>query len=122
MRTVMNINGATLGTSYHKLNVSAHTFSVYNTEQREWVDVELPPIEWRITEVLLRNIGDLVTYRELTTIALGGEGRGGQSRVYWHITNLRKRIKENNGCQCNPIKSIPKFGYRWEKRHDHPTQ
>lgn len=100
-----------------QMDIGKHRFTVTSKRGRR-VEVELTPTEWTITEVLLTNNGEAVPYEGLQGRVWGvggsGEVRGDPALLHFHISRLRKKLRVARE-RYNPIKSIPKFGYRWKK-------
>lgn len=92
----------------YQLDLGGHHFMVNG------VEVPLTRIEWGITEVLIRNTGTLVKYRDLINEVWGPEYPWVDNyRLHWHVLHLRKKIAKVSGGGKSPIKTIRQFGYIW---------
>jgi DNA-binding response OmpR family regulator len=91
---------------------SAGDITIDLTVREAWVGsnpLQLTTVEFALLEVLVRNAGRALTREYLTDIALGRKLRTFDRTIDVHISNLRKKLDEDQGIQR--IKTIRGSGY-----------
>jgi len=97
--------------------LSEHVCILYDKLNRP-IEVQLTATEWKIMEVLLKNMNHVVSYTQLTLMVWGPDYLevSGRPLAHWHVKNLRDLIMHRTGRAESPIQTVRGFGYKWKVR------
>ena len=74
-------------------------------------EVHLTPTEFRLLTVLLRNLGKVVTHRQLFKELWGGDQEDAQHTLHVHVSQLRRKL-EPDPTRSRFLLTEPGVGYR----------
>ena len=90
-----------------ELDQAAHTV------RRDGEEVRLTPTEYELLRVLMRNRGQLITYRDLLEQVWGPRHGDDTKSLRTHMANLRSKLNPSGGGR-RYIRTDPRVGYRFE--------
>lgn len=81
------------------------------TIQRDGVEVKLTAIEWSLLSLLIRNVGRILTHRQILREVWGPQAEEHREYLRVYFTHLRKKI-ERDPARPELIVNEPGIGYR----------
>lgn len=91
------------------VDLTAH--AVFRESRGRQIRVRLTPTEWKVLELLVRNVGRLVTRQDLLTGIWGSEHVNDSGYLRLYISQLRKKI-ERDPAHPRYLKTEQGMGYR----------
>lgn len=79
------------------VTIDLTTHTVYRTSAKQSLPIRLTPTEWRILELLVANVGKLVTRQTLLTEIWGSEHVSDSGYLRLYVAQLRKKLEPNPG-------------------------
>lgn len=112
IRRVPHEHGAPLITMGH-VTIDLSTHSVFRQYRGRQIRVQLTPTEWKVLQMLVRNVGRLVTRQDLLTEIWGSEHVNDSGNLRLYVSQLRKKI-EQDPAKPQFLKTETGMGYRLE--------
>lgn len=96
--------------TFGQFKVDRSRHAVWKMEEHggEQKKLHLSPIEYKLLELFLSNIGTLLTYEEIYQYIWKTDDLGDVRTVMVHVSNLRKKM---NGLENNVIQTVRGTGY-----------
>ncbi|MEE8702905.1 response regulator transcription factor [Bifidobacterium crudilactis] len=111
-RRIPHDSGAPLVTMGH-VTIDLSTHSVFRQFRGRQTRVQLTPTEWKVLQMLVKNVGRLVTRQDLLTEIWGSEHVHDSGNLRLYVSQLRKKI-EQDPAKPQFLKTETGMGYRLE--------
>ncbi|MCI1634928.1 response regulator transcription factor [Bifidobacterium sp.] len=111
-RRIPHESGAPLITMGH-VTIDLSTHSVFRQFRGRQTRVQLTPTEWKVLQMLVKNVGRLVTRQDLLTEIWGSEHVNDSGNLRLYVSQLRKKI-EQDPAKPQFLKTETGLGYRLE--------
>jgi two-component system KDP operon response regulator KdpE len=95
------------------VTIDLSTHSVFRQFRGRQTRVQLTPTEWKVLQMLVKNVGRLVTRQDLLTEIWGSEHVNDSGNLRLYVSQLRKKI-EQDPAKPQFLKTETGLGYRLE--------
>ncbi|MCI9083249.1 MAG: response regulator transcription factor [Lachnospiraceae bacterium] len=102
------LNGEIIVFRQFKVDLSRHMVWKMDEDGRKQKKLHLSPIEYKLLELFISNMGRLLTYEEIYQYVWKTDDLGDVRTVMVHVSNLRKKI---NYLESNMIQTVRGTGY-----------
>lgn len=102
------LNGEIIVFRQFKMDLSRHMVWKMDEDGKKQKKLHLSPIEYKLLELFISNMGRLLTYEEIYQYVWKTDDLGDVRTVMVHVSNLRKKI---NYLESNMIQTVRGTGY-----------
>lgn len=102
------LNGEIIVFRQFKVDLSRHMVWKMDEDGKKQKKLHLSPIEYKLLELFISNMGRLLTYEEIYQYVWKTDDLGDVRTVMVHVSNLRKKI---NYLESNMIQTVRGTGY-----------